>query len=66
VVEESRSAGLAERCEEEGRQVVRHPGGHFVPVNKDMGAVLVGWIRECCVEKEKEPEIGVDDDDFPF
>lgn len=62
VVEESRSLALVEATEN-GRTVY-HPGGHFVPVGKDMGGVLVGFIRECC-EIKKEDE-SVEDMDVPF
>lgn len=52
VVEESRTMGLVERCER-GRTVI-HPGGHFVPVGREWVGVVGGWIRECCLEHEKE------------
>ncbi len=42
-----------------------HPGGHFVPVGKDMAGVLVGFVRECCGEKKQEEE-SVEDMDVPF
>lgn len=63
VVDEGRSLALVEACE--NQRTVYHPGGHFVPVGKEMAAVLVGWIRECC-EEEKEEEVGVEDMDVPF
>jgi fermentation-respiration switch protein FrsA (DUF1100 family) len=69
VVEESRTLALVDACEGnegEGRskRVVYHPGGHFVPVNKEMAGVLVGFIRDCCgVKKEEE---SVEDIDVPF
>jgi len=60
VVEESRSLALAEACLEP--RVVYHPGGHFVPIGKEMVGALVGFIRECCQENvEKE---SVDDTDM--
>jgi hypothetical protein len=61
VVEESRSLGLSERVMEGRGRTVYHPGGHFVPIGKEMAGVLVGFLRECCVE-----EIGVGDMDVPF
>jgi len=64
VVEEERSMGLVERCLESKRQLVMHPGGHFVPVNKEMGGILVGFLRDCLVEKKVED--GVEDMDVPF
>jgi len=45
VVEESRCQGLIDRCE--GGLVVIHPGGHYVPVNKEWVMPLVGFIRNC-------------------
>lgn len=44
VVEESRSQGLVDRCEDP--TVIVHPGGHYVPVAKDWVMVLVGWLRQ--------------------
>ncbi|KAI0835462.1 serine hydrolase-domain-containing protein [Hypoxylon sp. FL0890] len=44
VVEESRSHGLVDRCQDP--TVVVHPGGHYVPVAKDWVMVLVGWLRQ--------------------
>ncbi|KAH6665463.1 dihydrofolate reductase-like protein [Halenospora varia] len=66
VVEESRSVGLAERCEDGKERVVMHPGGHFVPVGKEMAGVLVGFVRECCKEDVKEEEESAEDMDVPF
>lgn len=58
--------GLVERCEEGSRKVVIHPGGHFVPVGKDMAGVLLGFIRECCEVKKGAVEESVEDMDVPF
>lgn len=44
VVDESRSRGLVERCEDP--VVVVHPGGHHVPVSKEWVMPLVGFIRK--------------------
>jgi hypothetical protein len=63
VVEEHRSKGLVERTE--GARVVFHPGGHFVPVGKDMASVVVGFVRECCLVKDEKEE-SVEDMDVPF
>ncbi|EPE32117.1 alpha/beta-Hydrolase [Glarea lozoyensis ATCC 20868] len=65
VVEESRVLGLVERCEEGTRRVVYHPGGHFVPIGKEMAGVLVGFVRECVMPKVVEEE-GVEGMDVPF
>jgi fermentation-respiration switch protein FrsA (DUF1100 family) len=64
VVEENRSTGLIERCSEGNRKVVYHPGGHFVPIGKDMAGMLIGFIRQCCGEKKVEES--VEDMDMPF
>ncbi|KAK3331356.1 serine hydrolase-domain-containing protein [Apodospora peruviana] len=50
VVDESRSQGLVERCQDP--LVVVHPGGHYVPVNKEWVMPLVGFIRNCLTETE--------------
>ncbi|KAL3419944.1 serine hydrolase [Phlyctema vagabunda] len=62
VVEESRCIALAKSCEQEN--IVYHPGGHFVPIGKEMVGNLVGFIRGAC-EKKKEEE-SVEDMDMPF
>ncbi|GFP57402.1 dihydrofolate reductase [Trichoderma asperellum] len=43
VVDESRSQGLVDRCEEP--LVVVHPGGHYVPVSKEWVMPLAGFIK---------------------
>ncbi|KAK4234133.1 serine hydrolase FSH [Achaetomium macrosporum] len=45
VVEESRSLGLVERCEDP--VVLTHPGGHYVPVNKEWVMPVAGFIKKC-------------------
>lgn len=62
VVEESRSLALVD-VTVNGKRVF-HPGGHFVPAGKDMGGVLVGFIRDCC--EVKKVEESVEDMDVPF
>ncbi|TAQ85191.1 hypothetical protein B7494_g6481 [Chlorociboria aeruginascens] len=70
VVDESRSLGLVERCHmvgEDGKgRMVMHPGGHFVPIGKEMVGHLVGFIRECCGEETKREEESTEDMDVPF
>jgi fermentation-respiration switch protein FrsA (DUF1100 family) len=67
VVEESRTNGLVERCVEDRRTVVHHPGGHFVPIGKEQVGVLVGWIRDVLEgAKEAGKEESVEDMDVPF
>ncbi|KUI69773.1 Dihydrofolate reductase [Cytospora mali] len=48
VVEEDRSQGLVDRCQDP--LVVVHPGGHHVPVKKEMVMPLVGFVKKCCEE----------------
>jgi len=45
VVDENRSQGLVERCEDP--VVVVHPGGHYVPVSKEWVMPLAGFIKKC-------------------
>ncbi|GAB1312511.1 Family of serine hydrolases 3 [Madurella fahalii] len=52
VVDESRSQGLIERCEEP--MVMVHPGGHYVPVSKEWVMPLAGFIRKCLEEDSME------------
>ena len=61
VVEESRSLALVEACVEP--TVVYHPGGHFVPIGKEMTGALVGFIRRCCKEGVEQE---ADDMEMPF
>ena len=59
------SLALAGGCVEGvGKRVLYHPGGHFVPIGKEMSGALVGFIGECC-EVKKEVE-NVEDMDVPF
>lgn len=65
VVEEERSQGLVERCEDAMKVV--HPGGHFVPVGKEYAGVLVGFLRDVLGrEGKEEKEESVEDMDMPF
>lgn len=65
VVEEERSQGLVERCEDAVKVV--HPGGHFVPIGKEYAGVLVGFLRDVLGREEKgKEEVGVEDMDMPF
>lgn len=66
VVEESRTLALVEKTVGgEGRKVY-HPGGHFVPIGKEMVGVLIGFIRETCGKDEASKEESVEDMDVPF
>ncbi|KAG0650431.1 Esterase inpF [Hyphodiscus hymeniophilus] len=62
VVEESRSLAFVDACKDARK--VYHPGGHFVPAGKEMASVLVGFIKESCMEKEADES--VEDMDVPF
>jgi len=66
VVDESRSQGLIDRCEDP--VVVVHPGGHYVPINKEWVMPLVGFIQNCCLvdQKPKKEEKEDTDEEFPF
>ncbi|KAG9244857.1 dihydrofolate reductase-like protein [Calycina marina] len=66
VVEESRCLALMGACEEAMATKVVHPGGHFVPVGKEMGGLLVGFVRESIKQEEDEKEKSVEDMDVPF
>lgn len=52
VVEEGRSRGLVARSEDP--VVVVHPGGHYVPVNREWVMPLVGFVRKCCEDDADE------------
>ena len=54
VVEESRSSGLVDRCEDP--LVVTHPGGHHVPVAKEWVMPLAGFIKE---RMQDDPKAGL-------
>lgn len=56
VVDESRSRGLAERCQPDRTRVVVHPGGHYVPVSKEWTGALVMWLREVLQGAPEEEE----------
>lgn len=47
VVEEERSLRLVRSCEGPER-VVYHPGGHFLPTQKQYISALAGFIQETC------------------
>ncbi|WDK18286.1 serine hydrolase [Colletotrichum graminicola] len=49
VVEESRSQGLVDRCE--NPMVVVHPGGHYVPISKEWAMPLIGFIKKIADEE---------------
>ncbi|KAK7536975.1 serine hydrolase-domain-containing protein [Phyllosticta citribraziliensis] len=67
VVEETRSLRLVDACEKKEGRVVYHPGGHFLPSQKQPVSALVGFIREIMAEAEgANKEESVEDMDVPF
>lgn len=52
VVEESRSQGLIDRCQDP--MVAIHPGGHHVPVSKEWAMPLAGFIKQHSEEPKAE------------
>lgn len=62
VVEESRVTPLIEACAD--TRTIHHPGGHFVPIGREMVGVLIGFIRDVCTEKKVEES--AEDMDVPF
>lgn len=56
VVDEARSLDLAARCSD--ATTLYHPGGHFLPVTKDMLAALIGFIRDKCDDVQKDSKAG--------
>lgn len=52
VVEESRTQGLVDRSEDP--MVVVHPGGHYVPVNREWVMPLVGFVKKFSEEAAGE------------
>lgn len=56
VVSEERSMKLYDACSEDTREILRHPGGHFVPNSKPMVAAVVDFIKKATTEKPKESD----------
>lgn len=54
VVDENRSQGLIDRCE--NPSVVTHPGGHYVPVSKEWVMPLAGFVKQ---HAEFKPQAGL-------
>jgi fermentation-respiration switch protein FrsA (DUF1100 family) len=52
VVDEERSQGLVDRCEDP--VVVVHPGGHYVPVAKEWAMPLAGFIKKIAEQSTEE------------
>ncbi|KAA8914594.1 serine hydrolase FSH [Sphaerosporella brunnea] len=64
VVDEARSLALVKACEKGDENTVYHPGGHYLPSQKNVVGALVGFIRICTEEKKEETP--VEDMDVPF
>ncbi len=69
VVEESRSQRLIDACAgKREERVVFHPGGHFLPSQKQFLNTVIGFIREVVTSDERGTgvEEKVEDMDVPF
>ena len=77
VLDERRSRALVDCCGEGGKQVVIHPGGHFVPSQRPWLDAVVGFVREVMegddirrsiagMNKKPEEEVKVEDMKVPF
>ncbi|KAL9617910.1 MAG: hypothetical protein Q9160_007337 [Pyrenula sp. 1 TL-2023] len=71
VVEESRSKALINACGGESKtQVLRHPGGHFVPSSRQYLDGVVEFIKQCLGASERKDELqgeeNVEDMEVPF
>jgi Serine hydrolase (FSH1) len=72
VVDEARSMTLVDACDFTGQEldkrVIYHPGGHFVPNQKQFIASLANFIRETVEKgmKKSSEEEDVQDMDVPF
>jgi hypothetical protein len=62
LVSETMSQSLVDVCEDP--KIVTHPGGHFVPIGREMAGALVGFVKEVC--KDPVVEESVEDMDVPF
>ena len=54
VVEEKRSKGLVERCNEPTEVI--HPGGHFVPISKEWTMPIVAFIKKYAENTKQEDD----------
>ena len=71
VVAEERGQRLVQACEEPSREVVVHPGGHFVPTQRVFLDTVVAFIGRCCAAdgggiKTSKAQESVKDVDVPF
>lgn len=68
VVEEKRSRALVEVCEHGEKNVVMHPGGHFVPSQRPWLDACVAFVKGCVegLTKQEVAEEGVEHMDVPF
>ena len=54
VVDEGRSRELIDVFREEGREVLVHPGGHFVPSAKVWTGAVTSFVRRCLDNESKD------------
>ena len=74
VVAEERGQRLVAACEEASREVLVHPGGHFVPSQRVYLDAVVGFVGRCCrgggvaesAEWKPKQEESVEEMDVPF
>jgi dihydrofolate reductase len=70
VVDEGRSRALVDACGRDGKKVVVHPGGHFLPSQRPWLDACVGFVREVMMEPrlttETATEEKVEDMEVPF
>ncbi|KAL8823676.1 MAG: hypothetical protein Q9191_005647 [Dirinaria sp. TL-2023a] len=70
VVEEDRSRALVAACEAGEKNVVIHPGGHFLPSQRPWLDACVNFVKSCTEQPAgragKEQEDDINDLDVPF
>ena len=69
VVEEGRSRLLVSCCEGGDDRVVVHPGGHFLPTQRQWLDTTIGFIRSCVWPQQassRPEETNAEDMDVPF
>lgn len=62
IVSEERSMALYEACE--SPQILRHPGGHYVPSQKPVIDAVIGFIKSTETAPSEESDSGSDWDQF--
>lgn len=64
VVSEERSMKLYDACTEDTRQLLNHPGGHFVPNSKPLVKSVLDFVTASNTEEKKEDEKKDDSPDW--